>query len=163
MIWTVDADSLLVKLWDEGGSLGYVAEGMRRAGYAVTRNAVAGRKHRLLIARAAKFTRTTPHSSHTIRPQPFVKLRPIQRSKLMTEKVRPPTIEELQARAQNIEGVEYLSNPINGCKAILDRPKGGEWMLAMCCGKPRNNGSPYCRTHLALYTNAAPIPRKHHG
>jgi hypothetical protein len=158
MIWTVDADDLLIKLWNEGGSLGYVAAGMQRAGYVVSRNAVAGRKHRIMIAtRATLFKRTTT-VIHTVKAPP----QRIQRSKPMPEKVRPPTIEELQARASNIEGVEYLSNPNNGCKAILDK-RGGEWALSMCCGRLRSGGSPYCRVHLALYTNQQPMVRKHHG
>ena len=47
MIWTKEADELLIKLWDDGGSLHHVADGMTAAGYAVTRNAIAGRRHRL--------------------------------------------------------------------------------------------------------------------
>src|SRR4249920_3006951 len=55
MIWDAKADELLVSLWDEGCSLAYVADGMKQAGYTVSRNSVAGRKHRLT---KAKFRRT---------------------------------------------------------------------------------------------------------
>ena len=47
MIWDDKADGLLLALWNEGGSLGFVADGMKKAGYNVSRNSVAGRKHRL--------------------------------------------------------------------------------------------------------------------
>ena len=51
---------------------------------------------------------------------------------------------------QEIEGVDYLDAPADGCKAILD--KRGAYNLSMVCGRPRGeyvNGSPspYCPEH----------------
>ena len=76
------------------------------------------------------------------------------------------TMDQLLEEMSKNEGVEYLLNPENGCKAILDRPRSGKWKLQMVCGKPRvGDGefrSPYCRCHLHFYTNPQP-QRKVHG
>ena len=47
MIWTDDADRLLIHLWNKGGSLKSMAADMQAAGYDLTRNSIAGRKARL--------------------------------------------------------------------------------------------------------------------
>ena len=47
MIWTADADTLLLRLCEKGGSMKSVANEMGLEGYCITRNMIAGRKHRL--------------------------------------------------------------------------------------------------------------------
>ena len=137
MIWDDAADRMLLSLWNEGGSLGVVAERMTEAGYKVSRNAVAGRKHRLSPDKETK--RITIRVRVVERPQ---------RSKPVTEKkVIIPQID-----ISKHEGIDYLELKANGCKAILDRPRGGAWMLPMVCGLPRCSDGPYCRTHYRLYT-----------
>lgn len=152
MIWNDEADRLLLSLWNDGGSLGFVASGLQKAGYTVSRNAVAGRKHRLI----GKTERTTIKTVAKPRPP-----RPPQRSKPMTEK-KSVTIDDLKALTEH-DGIDYLDLTPFGCKAILDRPRGGEWMLQKVCGLPRCEGSPYCRAHFKLYTNQQPMPRRAHG
>jgi hypothetical protein len=139
MIWTDEADRLLLSLWSEGSSLGIVAERMCEAGYKVSRNAVAGRKHRL-----------SPDNKEIKRITIRVRVveRPPQRSKPVTEK--KAIIHEIDINQH--DGIDYLELKANGCKAILDRPRGGAWMLPMVCGLPRCNEGPYCRTHYRLYT-----------
>jgi hypothetical protein len=162
MVWDKDADHLLIKLWDEGGSLALVAEGMCAAGYNVTRNAIAGRRHRL--SKSAFVREGVP--INTVKP---ATVKPSRTKSRMTKKIPPRTpvtigeLEELRAR----EGVEYLNNTSVGCKAILDR-RGGDWKLPMVCGEPRGfdyNGceSPYCPTHFRLYTNPQAAARRVHG
>lgn len=158
MIWTNEADALLAQLWDEGCSLNYVADGMAQAGYVVTRNAVAGRKHRLRekigFARLSKL----PIKSR-MKPK-------AQRSRTVKiPSTKPVSVIELEALRRQ-EGVHYLDNPHNGCKAILDRPRAGEWLLPMVCGKPRGcdyegRMSPYCPTHFRLHTSPSTVRRQH--
>jgi hypothetical protein len=160
VIWTADADNLLIRLWDEGCSLANVADGMARAGYIVTRSACAGRRHRL--SRAA-FKRTGG-AIKIIRER---KLPPPPKRKrsnnmTLTPSRRPLTSAEVAALTSH-QGVEYLAN--TGCKAIMSG-RGGPWALPMVCGKRRGydyNGSPspYCPTHYRLYTNPQAAKKQH--
>jgi hypothetical protein len=159
MIWTEEADSLLIKLFDEGGSYGYVAEGMKAKGYNVSRNAIAGRRFRI-AEKQNPFRRTTSQPTKTTPPKI---IHPINqpRSTRMTDKAATPqaSVTEKDLEALRVwKGVDYLDLPANGCKAILDRPRAGKWLLQKVCGKPRTvdaNGSrsSYCRVHLRLYSN----------
>jgi hypothetical protein len=167
MIWTEEADSLLIKLFDEGGSYGYVAEGMKARGYNVSRNAIAGRKFR--IAPKQVFRRQSPLPLKTIPPKAIHPVRPSNqpRSTQMSDKAAtaPQQITEKDIEAiRTWEGVDYLALPNNGCKAILDRPRGGQWLLQKVCGKPRatdanGNRSSYCKVHMSLYSNLGNIRR----
>ena len=161
MIWTDEADDLLIRLWDEGGSLSYVADGMKKAGYTVTRNAVSGRRHRLPVQAFRRKTATTATKVVTIERQPQ------QRSKPMTKTPSrgPVTTIEIDAIARH-PGVEYLDNDYHGCKAIMPS-RGGPWDLQRVCGRPRGtdyngNMSPYCPTHFRMFTNPV-AARKQHG
>jgi len=78
----------------------------------------------------------------------------------MTEKKKP--VSDADVIALN-EGIDYLAMTPWGCKAILDRPRGGEWMLQKVCGLPRCEGTPYCAVHLRLYSNPHTMPRRTHG
>ena len=142
MIWTESADILLVKLWNEGGTLTTVAEGMRAAGYEdVTPNTVAGRKHRLspsLFTRPRKppFQRsnTTVTITTTFQDNDSV----------------PPPIKQKQQT-----GIAYHEMRDHHCRAILDS-RGGPWDLPMICGEPRaldaqGTRTPYCLKHWRLY------------
>jgi len=133
MKWTAAADQLLVTLWGKGLTLEGVAEGMTEQGYEVEKNAIAGRRHRLLKKGTVFDER--PYRS----PQP--------RAPSATRAIR-----EVKP-VDHDEGVEYLKNGPNGCKAILN--KRGSDGLAMCCGRLRYNGRPYCETHLKMYCNIA--------
>jgi len=153
MIWTDEADALLIRLWDEGGSLSLVAEGMQQAGYVVSRNAIAGRRHRL---RSRAFKRGDGVAAIKVaKPK---RVRSKRSTRVMLIKKQAITTISI---ADN-EGVDYLSNPKHGCKAILDkRPRSGPWLLQRVCGLPRFGESPYCREHYELYTTAA--ARRPHG
>lgn len=152
MLWSAEADELLIRLWDEGGSLSYVANGMTQAGYVVSRNSVSGRRHRLprecfkrdLSAHA--IDRIAPRARKTNKPK---KTRP------MTE--RKPVID-----LSTHEGIDYLDLQPWQCKAIIDGPRAGPWLLHKVCGLPRLHGLPYCRGHNRLYTSPASV-RKPHG
>lgn len=62
----------------------------------------------------------------------------------------------------NNEGVDYLSLPNSGCKAILDKlPRSGPWLLQRVCGLPRFGEAPYCREHYELYTTISATRRQH--
>jgi hypothetical protein len=154
MIWTDESDALLIRLWDEGGSLSYVAENMQQAGYVVSRNAIAGRRHRL---RSKAFKRGDGVPAIKIAKKPVARDRP-QRSKrkpMKTPSIVPTTI-------ANNEGVDYLSLPNSGCKAILDKlPRSGPWLLQRVCGLPRFGEAPYCREHYELYTTISATRRQH--
>jgi hypothetical protein len=161
MIWDGDADALLIRLWDEGGSLSYVADGMKQAGYVVSRNAVSGRKHRLP---EIAFKRKTATATKTTKSEPKERSKPVSRSKIPSR--RPATVEELEALALH-SGVDYLEQSRWGCKAIMPT-RGGAWKLQRVCGQPRcldYNGSesPYCQTHFRIFTNPTPLPRKQHA
>ena len=154
MIWDDEADRLLVRLWDEGGSLGVVAAKMKDAGYQVTRNAVAGRRHRLI---PQAFKRGSPSTTTLKRVIPF------KRSNTVDDKPSAPKkhIDYVAAIAAH-GGIDYLDQTSNGCKAIMDGPRSGPWLLHQVCGLPRFPGTPYCRGHYKLY-NAPPYPRRSHG
>jgi hypothetical protein len=162
MIWDDKADALLIRLWDEGCSLAYVANGLKQAGYEVSRNAVSGRKHRLT---SKLFKRKTATATKTVK----VERKPRERSKPVNSvkptSRRPVTIEELDDITSH-SGVEYLEQQTWGCKAIMPS-RGGQWDLQRVCGKPRcldyNGGmSSYCQTHFRMFTNPVPLSRRQH-
>lgn len=75
-----------------------------------------------------------------------------------------PEIEIVREEPAN--GVNYLDNPENGCKAILNQI--GTDGLRMCCGRSRADftgvRSPYCPTHHRLYNHQQPAAlRRSHG
>jgi hypothetical protein len=142
LTWTAADDAMLKRLWDRGGSLTSVAAAMTKAlGVKVTRGAVSGRRMRLGMAHARRFTE--PRRPRTVR---------------LVKTVRPP---------QDRPGeVEYLDLPADGCKAVLD--KRGEYGLRMCCGRLRaltdkGSLSPYCDIHTEAYRTPQPQQRKPDG
>lgn len=160
MIWTAEADALMIQLWDQGGSLGYVARGLCDAGYKVTRNAVAGRKHRMKV---------TAFHRKTVSIKTVKKSKPINRPRRthMSQKAAPKTLSEVVDEMSRWPGVDYLDLPHDGCRAILNQPRGGDWMLQKVCGKKRTrdangNRSSYCVAHLRMYCNPA-TERKNYG
>jgi len=161
MIWTPEADALLVSLWNEGGSLQYVASGLQRAGYVVTRNSIAGRRHRIMGQ--AKFARPS-HSIPTKVASPE-KRPPTKRSTshMTIPKNKPMTVSEINSVITEHIGIDYLDQVPDGCKAILDKPRSGPWHLQKVCGLPRCEGSPYCVAHFRLYHNLQPMPRRERG
>jgi len=162
VIWNDEADSLLVQLWDEGGSLSHVAEGMQKAGYDVSRSAVSGRRHRLPGEMFRRKGTTTATSVTPYKREP--KQKKDSTVKITTR--RPATTAELEENARN-EGVEYLEQTSFGCKAILP-VRSGPWKLQKVCGKQRGTDyhgcmSPYCPTHFRMFTNPyAGVGRKQH-
>jgi hypothetical protein len=158
MIWNDDTDSLLVKFWNEGGSLKYVADEMQKLGYTVSRSAIAGRKHRLEGALLRKVT-ATPTTKMIERKQPINSNRRETVTTLQPRaSTKPVSTIELDDITNEL-GVEYLTNTERGCKALLDK-RGGQWALPMCCGRPRSNDyngalSPYCSTHYRLFHNTS--------
>lgn len=140
MTWTAKADAMLVRLWGAGGSLTSVAVAMTKAGFAVTRGAVSGRRMRLGLTRPRNFTE--PRRPRTVR-----------------------LIKTAKPRDERPGEVEYLDLPADGCKAVLE--KRGAHGLRMCCGKLRtfdNKGSlsPYCEAHTKQFATPTMI-RKPHG
>lgn len=145
MLWTKEADRLLIKLWDSGGGLDYCADELRKAGYDATRGAVAGRRHRLPLG---TFKRP-PGPSHT-----KVRTAKLQskRKPVSAPVPRRPTEQEVAA-LDRVRGVDYFDN-VNGCAATLE--KRGRLGLPMVCGEPVTddyvgNRSSYCLTHFRLF------------
>jgi hypothetical protein len=154
MIWDNDADELLMKLWKDGGSLKSVSLAMGEAGYAVSRNAIAGRRHRL-VKEGVEMPSRSPEQQQRIHREATAsapRRRPVSEQKPASTK--PVTIEQIEKLSTN-DGVDYLKN--EGCKALLDK-RSGKWKLQMCCGKPfgldyNGSTSSYCPTHFRLFTN----------
>ncbi len=165
MMWDDRADDLLIRLWDEGGSLSYVAQGMASAGYVVSRNAVAGRKHRLPLESFKRKSSTV--STNIVATRKQKPSTPRERGKQVSKQVKMPTrkpvtVAEVEAITLH-PGIDYLDHT-DGCRAIMPS-RGGRWKLQRVCGKPRcldYNGSPssYCMTHFRLYTNPYPVKRQ---
>ena len=137
MIWTADADALMLKLWEKGLSIRQIAIEMGGQGYNVSRNMIAGRKHRLKA------------------PPPPIK---VQKERMMTKPKLPPKPVQVVDLTTH-KGVDYLANSADGCKAIMPT-RSGKWQLQMVCGVTQgfdHNGSrsSYCPAHLRLYTNQA--------
>jgi len=155
VIWNDEADALLIKLWNEGGSLGHVAKGMVEAGYVVTRNAVAGRRHRIM---PEAFTRKGSSTKVVkTRARPRQRSKPVEnKSKILRKQI---TVSDVEAIATN-PGIEYLELEGWQCRAIIDGPRTGPWKLNRVCGLPRVDGESYCRGHLKLYTNPVPAQRR---
>jgi len=134
---------------------------MREEGYVVTRNAVAGRKHRLKVT---DFHRKALPIK-TVKP---VRIQPINQPRrrfMTTPSKQPVTVKEIED-LKHWEGVDYLDLTPNGCKAILDT-RGGQWMLSKVCGRLRGydangNRSSYCKLHMRMYCNPNP-QRKNDG
>ena len=119
MIWTDDADRLLIHLWNKGGTLRSMAADMQAAGYDLTRNSIAGRKSRL------------PNAAFTLRLVPGTRrpktARRPQRSKPVDEKSKkppltndPPVPVEPPFDLSTWEGIPYLELKSDGCKAVMD-------------------------------------------
>lgn len=149
MIWTDEADEILIRLWDEGKSLSYVTAGMNEAGYSVTRNAIAGRKHRLPPEAFKRIARSQPVVARSL---PATRVRARGKKPMTDKEPKEPKVDPMLTN----KGVEYLELPAWGCKAILNERSEEGWKLHKVCGLRRVDGSPYCRGHLRLYTNATP-------
>jgi hypothetical protein len=154
MIWTGQADALLLKVWKEGGKMTDVAAAMVEAGYDVSRNSIAGRLHRLKKLDATSTDRDTDLCAPKIKPSPKPRAKPMKMIDPTPPKRGPVTAEQIATLEQN-EGVDYLEN--EGCKAVLPK-RSGKWKLQMCCGRPFGldfNGamSSYCPTHFRLYSS----------
>jgi hypothetical protein len=160
MIWTNEADELLLKLWMEGKSMLRTSLAMRSAGYDVTRNAIAGRVWRLkhnhgitIKGRAApmNFDEEQQYKKSTDKPKPSqAEIDEAAQSRLAT------IMKKASKAVMNEEPVDYLENHF-GCKALLDQ-RGGPWNLPMCCGRPRGydaegRRSVYCQDHFNLFHN----------
>jgi len=156
MQWTDEADSILVKLWNDGCPMAVIAQGICNAGYTVTRNMVAGRKFR--IQGLHEMAPRLP----LVRPPPKPRRRTVRlkgRADTVDDKVvasrRPVTAADTDAALKN-PGVDYLANE-KGCKALLDT-RSGQWNLLKCCGLPRGvdydgRESSYCYFHFRLHTH----------
>jgi hypothetical protein len=169
MIWTDEADDLLIRLWDEGGSLAYVANGLLEAGYRVTRSAVSGRRHRLPPAAFRRATTTAIKPIKERKPRPTRSKPPVTKPITKppeTDVVKvatrtPVSAAEVNALARHV-GVDYLEQTTSGCKAIMPS-RSGDWQLSRVCGMPRGpdyegRQSSYCPTHFRMFTN--PLPKK---
>ena len=165
MIWSADATALLLKLWKDGGAMTDIADAMAAAGYAVSRNAIAGRLHRMKGQDASSTVRQTPPNPSRRRkvtkPKPEFRGRAVDPTPPTR---RPITTSDLEALAQN-EGVDYLEN--EGCKALLPK-RSGKWQLQMCCGRPfgldyNGSQSSYCPTHFRLFSNPHAAVRSVNG
>jgi len=154
IVWTAEIDAILIRLWNEGGSLRYVAAEMNRLGYPVTRNAIAGRRHRMpkysFERDAGSYAAITISAAKpkVLKPRKPKKPKPIndQGSNIMPF---PETI-STAGTVDHDDGVEYLLNSENGCKALLDA-RGSDG-LPKCCGRPRGldyrgSKSSYCQMH----------------
>jgi hypothetical protein len=147
MIWNEETDSVLVKLWDETGSLQAVADGMCELGFInVTRSMVSGRRHRL--PKEAFKRQLSAHILEQARPKP-----PRLRRKTMMTVI--PKVPNHDIPLSENRGADYLASRAWQCKAVLDVRSTSEesWGLRKVCGLPRLNGSPYCRQHGELYRN----------
>lgn len=143
MHWDEPADSLLAKLWNAGGSLESIADALIKAGYTdVTRNAIAGRKHRLPSELFQRPSKTGQSTRVSIAPARVV----IQQQQQPVQKPKPA--------AHTGPKVQYLKTTDDMCKALLDE-RGGRWNLPMVCGRRRmaidDGRSSYCKHHHALY------------
>jgi hypothetical protein len=145
MIWTDDADKIVIDGWKAGDSLGDIAAKLMAAGFpGVNRNMVVGRRWRL--SKRHEMARPQKPQKPRLAPSPPRELAaPVKRVK----RVRGVTHDN---------GVAYLKSG-DGCKAILD--KRGPDGLPMCCGKQRitlkgaEMPTPYCDVHHKLYNNPA--------
>lgn len=146
MIWTDEADKLLIARWYAGASMTQVTEALKAAGHDIqTRNEVAGRMWRLkqkgvvIVRGPVPLTR----KQRTMPPKPI----PVTERALRLKYQPPP------GTVRHDKGVEYLKNTENGCKAILD--KRGRHGLHLVCGKLRCEldgvRSPYCEDHCIKY------------
>jgi hypothetical protein len=148
--WTDEADELLRKLWEAGGSLATVAYDMSLAGYVVSRNAISGRKWRLAMVRP--FDRPS-----RLRPKAILVK---HRKPKMLDATKPVVTKQVKAKPvkhkEPQNGINYLEQTDESCKAILDRR--GTDGLPMVCGKLRlgvegeGRREPYCYEHFIKYT-----------
>jgi hypothetical protein len=145
MLWNEEADGVLIRLWDEKGSIQAVADGMTELGFQVTRGMVSGRRFRL--PKESFKRQLSVYMLEKAQPKP-----PRSRRKPMTV----PKVSHDIPLAEN-PGVDYLSLQRWQCKAILDERSTSEesWQLRKVCGLPRLYGSPYCSAHSLLYQNSS--------
>jgi hypothetical protein len=157
MIWTDEADDILIRLWDETGSLDAIAIGLNEAGFPVTRNSVAGRRHRL--PREAFRRDISAYALEIARPKPELPRRSHQKKVTpMTDEPKKPIVPTVPFHEHR--GIDYLELQPWGCKAIMsDRSGEDSWGLQKVCGLRRYGDSPYCRNHFKLYT----APERRHG
>jgi hypothetical protein len=151
MIWTDEADDILIRLWDETGSLDAIAIGLNEAGFAVTKNSVSGRRHRL--PREAFKRDISAYAAEIARPKPAAPWRSHQKkvTPMTDQPKKPPPTPTVPFHEH--QGIDYLDLQSWGCKAIMDRRSEDGWRLHKVCGRLRLEGSPYCRDHLRLYTS----------
>jgi hypothetical protein len=163
--WTNEADAILVELWNAGASPKAIEEGLKRAGYAVNRNMIAGRRWRLRDK--VPMAKRAPSTPPKARARSKVKMDEVKMKavKTVSEKVkrRPVVAVDLTKH----EGVDYLDLPADGCKALLNK-RSGPWNLWRCCGLPQgpdleDRQSSYCPQHFRLYTHPVTSRTRSHG
>jgi hypothetical protein len=154
--WTSEMDALMTSLWLSGYSQQAASKEMQRRGHNnITPSMVAGRLHRI---RASGVVCKRPHLQRG-----RIRQRGIKRGIVMA--TEPISMEGLCW----LEGVAYLDNTENGCKAILDKRSDDKHRLQMVCGLPRAEEyiggckSPYCRAHLRIYISPTAVVRRSYG
>jgi GcrA cell cycle regulator len=150
-----DHEALLRKLWAEGFSASQLAtkinHAFRDASY--SRNAVIGKVHRLKLPRRAAVSANSRYglalkdptkasnASRKRRASPAV-----AGSGAVTENPPspPPRLPVKEAAFTPLKGVEPVPFGSPGCKW----PVGGEGADLLTCGATRQDGRPYCTTHV---------------
>lgn len=158
--WTDEEDEALRRLWAEGWSAAQIAKAL---GTGRTRNSVIGRAHRKRFPlradphRSYQKNRRAPHLNPHRRKDDGVRV--TGRCYQSPSKVKRQIAKAAPKLRQRVEPVEPLNVPFAElqafqCKAVTDDTRFAQRF----CGHVREDGSPYCEAHAALY--AAPAQGK---
>lgn len=155
MPWTDERVALLRELWMGGLSASECAQVLG----GVTRNAVISKIHRCGFPARANHGGHTSRKARSIAAQAKKPRKPwVVYTPVATARVRAPTINPRKAtlRAEQIEtlNVPFLELQRFQCRAIVDDTRFAQ----KCCGQWRDEDSPYCADHRALY--AAPAKER---
>ena len=151
--WTDEEDAILARMWREGASASQIAKALETGR---SRNACIGRVHRLNLPMRIEYNSNRTNAFGRVRnARTGRKPRKVIYTPVAAARVRAPTINPRKAalRAEQIEtlNVPFLEVQRFQCRAIVDDTRFAQ----KCCGQWRDEDSPYCADHRALYSAPA--------
>lgn len=155
--WTPERRQQVFDLWRQGLSASQISETLG----GVTRNSVIGIVHRAGLCRTDAERRTIQTQNARIgvlkkghKPKPPPRVRVIaERQTFVEPPPRPPSVIIDARKFTPILGAEPVPFGSKGCKWPVGDDEDGSML---CCGRTRDDGSPYCPEHRAAGTSPTP-------
>lgn len=151
--WDPQSEQIVIQMHADGAVFGSIAAALREKGYPVTRNAVAGKVHRMKLP-------PRPKEEHPLKSQrrPMVTVCRSLEQKPSVVRSRPLWTAPLPS-TYGPDSVPFMEIVDGQCKAIIAY-RDGQISKAMCCGhktrrvviRGKVRAKPWCDYHESIYT-----------